>query len=99
MAPRFAWERLKRSTPQNQLETTDCLGFLEKQPTRIPFDKTNRAGRALTACGLTGLALLAGNVIKTLNLFLPPNIDPANSGQVRVETVVMGHFMGHFTTF
>ncbi len=56
MAPRFAWERLKRSTPQNQLETTDCLGFLEKQPTRIPFDKTNRAGRALTVRRLSGEA-------------------------------------------
>ena len=43
---------------------------------------------SLTAWRLTGLALLDRNVIKTLNFFKLMNFEPANSGQVRVETVV-----------
>jgi len=43
----------------------------------------------ITACGLTGLALLAGNVNKSRNFYQSPNFELANSGQVRVETVVI----------
>jgi hypothetical protein len=46
-------------------------------------------GRQITVCGLTGLALLASNVIKTQNFISQSNSEGANSGQVRVETVVM----------
>ncbi len=42
----------------------------------------------ITAYGLTGLALLASNVIKIRKLYKSPNFELANSGQVRVETVV-----------
>lgn len=41
----------------------------------------------LTAQRLTDLALLADNGFKTQNFFKPTNFKPANSGQVRVETV------------
>jgi hypothetical protein len=46
-----------------------------------------KACRALTACGLTGLALMAGNVIKTGNIFSPRILKGQISSQVRVETV------------
>jgi len=41
VAPRSSWEGFKKSKPQNELEAADCLGFLEKQDARAPFDRTN----------------------------------------------------------
>jgi len=46
----------------------------------------------ITVCGLTGLALLVGNVIITWNFYKQRYFESANSGQVRVETVVMQIF-------
>jgi len=40
VAPRFAWEQRKRSTPQNELEAGDCLGILREATNRAPFDRT-----------------------------------------------------------
>ena len=64
--PVVEWERCKRSKPQNEPETTDFLGFLEKQNTRKTLDRTNRACRALTAPRLTGLAISVSKVLKAL---------------------------------
>lgn len=36
------------------------------------------------------LGLPADNVVKRENLYKPTNLEPANSGQVRVETAVRG---------
>lgn len=47
----------------------------------------------LTTCGLTSLTLLNGNVIKTQITFKSTNFEMVNSGQVRVETVVIGRFV------
>lgn len=41
----------------------------------------------ITVCGLTGLALLTGNVSKTGNFHKPTIFEQADSGLVRVETV------------
>jgi hypothetical protein len=43
----------------------------------------------ITVWRLTGLALLVGNVIKPQISFRAMNFERANSGQVRVETLVM----------
>lgn len=43
----------------------------------------------ITACGLTGLALLVGNIIKTQNHYMSPNFWGSRHGQVRVETGVI----------
>jgi hypothetical protein len=45
--------------------------------------------KCITACGLTGLALLAGNIKKTGNFYMPEKFEKKNRGQVRVETVVI----------
>src|SRR5690625_6551338 len=52
--------------------------------------------RAITDFGLTGLAFLAGKVIKIRNFCKSPNFESANSGQVRVETVVRERFTGYY---
>lgn len=44
----------------------------------------------IAAHGLTGLALLAGNVKKRWNFYKPTFCEPAPGGQVRVETLVSG---------
>ena len=46
-------------------------------------------GVPITVWRLTGLALLVGNVIKPQISFRAMNFERANSGQVRVETLVM----------
>jgi len=43
----------------------------------------------ITVCGLTGLAFLSRNVIKAVNFYKPTNFTSANSGQVRVKTIVL----------
>lgn len=49
----------------------------------------------LTTFGLTGLAFLDGNVIKTGKFLLATNFELANSGQVRVETIVRYTISNH----
>jgi len=96
MAPRFLGNRFKEANHKPSRNLLEWVGFEEKQKTRTHTSTFLRACRALTAWRLTGFAFWSGNINENRNFFLPTNFEGTTTGQVRVETLVIGRIICRF---